>query len=265
MAIFSNADCVRLIYKLNGCKTLPDCIDILLDVAADLPPCQSKTRPDSGWREQFILLIESLVSLEESHGLGWIPQYKIFTPGNTKLSFVSFSSLPFITCPGMGACGLFHISDEILERGFCYSTKAWRVPAGFLRQLQNYLLMRFYRSIIEMAWYEIPDCVEVRLYVDGDFSSIEELRWWFRMLDARPDLLAYGYSKSFILFLQWHDDGNDFPDNYVLNISSGHKYDQDTMDRVLALPCARNEFVGVEVDSRFFVKRKGYDRYSDPA
>ena len=50
--------------------------------------------------------------------------------GNSKLPFVSFSTIPGATCPGAGDC-----------LNVCYSFKAWRYPAAFFRQLQNFYLM----------------------------------------------------------------------------------------------------------------------------
>ena len=56
--------------------------------------------------------------------------FSVFARGNSKLPFFAFSALPFVTCPGMGACAKF-----------CYSLRAWRYPAAFFRQLQNTWLM----------------------------------------------------------------------------------------------------------------------------
>jgi len=57
--------------------------------------------------------------------------FSIFASGgNSKLPFVSFSTIPGATCPGAGEC-----------LDFCYSFKAWRYPAAFFRQLQNFHLM----------------------------------------------------------------------------------------------------------------------------
>ena len=263
MAIFSNADCVKLMYRLGKCSTLSECIDELRETAA---PLEGGKR--NGWGRSFDDLIDALDMIDRNlisiNDYESVLPYRIFVAGNNKLDFVSFSSLPFITCPGMGACGLHGYNDERVNKGFCYSTRAWRIPGGYIRQLQNYLLMRFRRQIISLAFLRLPYDIEIRLYVDGDFASMEDLEFWFGLLQQRPDLLAYGYSKSFLLFLSWHDDGKAFPPNYVLNISNGHSYDETTLASVMALPCVRNQFIGVPVDKRFASKRKGYDRYEDP-
>ena len=56
--------------------------------------------------------------------------FKVFKIGNSKLPFLNFSTLPIVTCIGAGIC-----------KKYCYSFKAWRYPASFLRQVQNTLLM----------------------------------------------------------------------------------------------------------------------------
>ena len=53
--------------------------------------------------------------------------------GNSKLPFLSWSTLPGVNCPGAGDCWLD-------GTGFCYSPKSWRYPAAFARQLQNTIL-----------------------------------------------------------------------------------------------------------------------------
>jgi hypothetical protein len=64
----------------------------------------------------------------------------------------------------------------------------------------------------------------VRLYVDGDFDS-RALDFWMEMCHARPDLKVYGYSKSWEFFVQRHEERpNDWPENYVLNISNSSRF-----------------------------------------
>ena len=62
--------------------------------------------------------------------------------------------------------------------------------------------------------------------MDGDFSSITDLKNWMQLLEKTPEINAYGYSKSLNLFLQLHDDDFKFPSNYVLNLSNGGKFDK---------------------------------------
>ena len=140
-----------------------------------------------------------------------------------------------------------------------------RYPAPFFRQLQNTLLLRFRPDVVESEFLAIPsDTSEVRLYVDGDFESVERLAWWMRIVAMRPDLDCYGYSKSWQEFLMFFNSGGQFPDNYTLNVSNGsiHDANQVLKDSILALPCTRNEFAGVAIEGDF---ARGFERYKDPA
>jgi len=156
--------------------------------------------------------------------------YDAFKPGNIKLPFWAFSTLPVITCPGMGACEFF-----------CYSLKAWRHPHAFMRQLVNTLrlLTTAGRQQLATAFHSLPIGSTVRLYVDGDIDSKDTLRFWFGLVSARQDLAVYGYSKSWQLFLDWQASGREFPANYILNLSSGSRYDDAMLDQMRQLPIVR--------------------------
>ena len=94
---------------------------------------------------------------------------------------------------------------------------------------------------------------------------MQTLRFWFNLCVQRPDLSVYGYSKSWELFLDWHASGQAFPLNYSVNVSSGSKYGPELERQMLELSVARERFLAVQIDSRFFRKERGYDRYADPA
>ena len=181
------------------------------------------------------------------------PISKAFHRGNTKLNYTNWSTLPGFTCPGAGAC-----------LDFCYSFKAWRYPAAFLRQLSGTLLLKFDRRTIIKEWAKLRKGDVVRLYVDGDIDSLETLQFWCNLCIQRPDLRVYGYSKSWHLLTAWHDAGRTFPPNYVLNVSSGSRFDDDAdmKSRVMGLPIARGEFIAIPIEGEY---AKGFARYSDPA
>lgn len=177
-----------------------------------------------------------------------VPLFSIFAmDGNGKLPFVSFSSLPGVTCPGAGDC---------LQ--FCYSFKAWRYPAAFARQAQNAFLMRFHRDAITDALSDIvstmPDGFDMRLYVDGDFASVSDVSYWFGLLHRFPAIRAYGYSKSFDAILSY---AGAWPTNYQLNISGGHNANVTTIARVKALPITRGEFIAVSIGRKVNSKEHG--------
>lgn len=215
-----------------------DDTDVILaniDAALSLPVFASK-----GWQNDMRKL-RSVIS-------SGIPAYSIFAmDGNGKLPFVSFSSLPGVTCPGAGEC-----------LKFCYSFRAWRYPAGFMRQAQNAFLMRFHRDTITAALSSIistmPDGFDMRLYVDGDFASTSDVTYWFRLLNQNPSIRAYGYSKSFDAILAY---AGAWPTNYQLNISGGHNANDATVNRVKALPITRGEFIAVSIGRKINSKDHG--------
>jgi len=163
--------------------------------------------------------------------------FRTFVKGNGKLPFWSISTLPGASfCPGAGDC-----------LSWCYSFKSWRNPPAFGRQLVNTLLMLHRPDIIKAAWAKLPANHHVRLYVDGDIANVAELRFWMKRCAERPDLKVYGYSKSFNVFLKAESEGIVWPDNYILNLSGGHKYDQAIVNRMKLLPITRGDFIGLDI------------------
>lgn len=180
------------------------------------------------------------------------PPYAIFAKGNVKLPFWSFSTLPGVTCPGAGECLK---NSETGKRGWCYSFSGWRNISPYFRQLQNTLLIR----LRDKSWIEAeakkkfkPGQV-VRLYVDGDFDSLETLSYWMHFCERFPQNRFYGYSKSWAFFKQWHKDHNGaWPENYLLNLSSGTKLEsilspEKFREYVKSMLELRNPSTGLEV------------------
>jgi hypothetical protein len=157
--------------------------------------------------------------------------------GNIKLPFASFSTLPQVTCPGAGPC-----------LDICYSFKSWRYPASYFRQLVNTLLMStpHGRDVIATATAKLPQNIEIRLYVDGDFADVGQVDFWMEQIAKRPDLSVYGYSKSWVELLAY--DGK-WPINYLLNLSNGGNAEHLRAD-VAKLPIARGDFLTVDIDKR---------------
>jgi hypothetical protein len=194
-------------------------------------------------------------SKAKSGGKGWRDVFgrfdagklpPIFAKGNGKLPFFAFSSLAGLDCPQAGSC-LYGANGDLMG-GFCLSFKSWRYPAAFMRQLINSLRLRTKagRDEIVTAWMGLPQGATVRLYVDGDFASPEILAFWMRLCFARPDLQVYGYSKSWSLLLSYDQaTGGRWPNNYLLNLSSGGNGTEAEKDAVAALPIARGEFIAV--------------------
>jgi len=211
----------------------------------------------TGTQSEALQAVETLQGSEAFKGKGWQSnfaklarvistgktEYSIFAlSGNSKLPFISFSSLPGVTCPGAGDC---------LE--FCYSFRAWRYPAAFMRQAQNAYLMRWHNDVIIHEFIKLaqsrPEGFDFRLYVDGDFSSGADVALWMETLKACPNVRAYGYSKSFAALLGY-GAFNTWPGNYMLNISSGHNASPEMLAYVKALPIVRGEFIAVSIGKK---------------
>ena len=172
----------------------------------------------------------------------------VMKKGNKKLPFYAFSSLALADCPGKGDC-----------EKFCYSLKAWRYPAAFFRQVQNSLLIRFNPEKIRSEILAIPEELTVRLFVDGDFNSVETLAFFMGVCKERPDLNFYGYSKSWLEFVSLDDGGKfDWPKNYLTNASSGSRHHRTGIENAfLAIPCVRGGFDAEKVNS-IHIKSKAY-------
>ena len=205
-----------------------------------------------GWRLNMMklaLFCDSLANGEEIDA-----PFTIYSEGNSKLPFLSFSAMPgFGFCPGSGPC-----------RDWCYSFSAWRYPAAFCRQAQNTLLLSAPGGNAYLVWelmqqmnrpkYRDLERVDFRLYVDGDFRSVEDVDFWMDTIDALPRLQAYGYSKSFHELLAYdviiQHGGYSWPRNYVLNVSSGHRHSAEVVEAIEALPITRGRFVAVPMPTR---------------
>lgn len=182
-----------------------------------------------------------------------MPTYNVFgMRGNDKLPFVTFSALPLFTCPGAGACGQW-----------CYSLRSWKNPPALMTQLQNTLFLRFAPEVIASAFGKLPVGITFRLYVDGDFDGAETVAFWFGLLDARPDIQAYGYTKSWDL-LHAYGQSHAYPTNYVLNLSSGGAHQRTTEEQMRALPITRNAFVALKIERPEDVRGNwGHKRYAE--
>lgn len=172
------------------------------------------------------------------------PRWPVFVEANAKLPFWTFSSLPGASCPGAGDC-----------LTWCYSFKSWRNPDAWGRQAQNAALLRTEagRARIRSELLRVADLgafgadFVLRLYVDGDFGSVGDVDFWMAALQEVPTCRAYGYSKSFAELLAYDARGIGWPDNFVLNGSSGHKHGADVIEAVRGLACYRGEFSALKV------------------
>jgi hypothetical protein len=193
-------------------------------LAGDVAPIRRMARSGTpGWKAAARRFLEFWDS--------GVPRYRVFVLGNRKLPYWAFSALPFLTCPGMGQC-----------REVCYSVKAWRCPDAFFRQLQNTILILGRSPHIRAAAEKLDG--KLRLYVDGDFDSMRTIAFWMQILRDNPQIKAYGYSKSWEELLEYDDiSGSWWPENYVLNLSTGSRHGDELRERVAALPITRGVFL----------------------
>ena len=218
--------------------------EFLLYLDTELIPKLPKKQSQKSWRNRFERFSTELKSDR-------LPYSVFMLKGNTKLPFAAFSTLPIVTCPGIGEC-----------RSWCYSLTAWRYADPYLRQLQNTLLIKHRKDLITKAVKNLPHEITVRLYVDGDIDSIQTLNYWMNICKSRSDLSVYGYSKSWELFLKYSET-KEFPSNYVLNLSGGSRYDSDhkTIEAMKKLSCVRGLFVAVNTKTKI---KSSTERYSSP-
>jgi len=215
----NRSQCLRICDKINKSANIDDCVKAIKSLL--------KSRDCKGYFKKYARkLLQGLTSGK--------PFFAIISKnGNSKLPFYAFSSLPIYSCPGMGTC-----------QTWCYSLKAWRYPAAFFRQVQNFILMKYDRESIIKSFNEIKVNSSFRLYVDGDFSSQSDCVFWFNLLKTRADVSTYGYSKSWDII---YDCKQYYPSNYSLNLSSGGKAQKTSKADMLALSITRGEFIAVQI------------------
>ena len=124
--------------------------------------------------------------------------------------------------------------------------------------------MRFKWEAIEKDWQTIPHGKTVRLFVDGDFPTVEVIKAFMELIKLREDLTVYGYTKSWKEFVSLHASGYIFPSNYVINQSNGSKWENTGIANAFAnLPIVRGKFDAVEV-AKHFIKSKAYQDKANP-
>lgn len=257
--------------KLSNLNTIENLIS-----ANDIPAITRELRlliekeEKPGWRTNLEKLWMMTFMLERKKTL--IAPFTIIAESNSKLgeNFLTYSQLiGGDHCPGAGEC-----------LKYCYSKKAHRYPAAWCRQAQNAILARSdtgRRLIVAaldkaLSQRKFDDKkVTFRLFVDGDFHSTDSVLFWMDVLRDRPKIEAYGYSKSFVELLAANVvlDMTDkqWPDNYILNLSDGHKHGPEMVRYVEQLPISRGRFVTVKmpyaVNSTMHAKRDHQNKLRD--
>ena len=201
LAIDTSKDSIQEIY--NFCENIAD--------------INANYRSWNGAAAKMLPFLQSIINDETPAAA-----FEIIQDKNGKLPFLNYSSCPIVNCPGAGECKVY-----------CYSLRAWRYPMAFFRQLQNTILERNNFEVITAAildkingsGFKNKSKIDFRLYVDGDFPTYKILDHWLNFLAVNPRLAVYGYSKSLHLFQERIKAGDQWPNNYVLNLSNGGLYD----------------------------------------
>ena len=243
-AVFSNADCLAF-----GKRALA--LDSMQKAARALSALANRLPEGSAWSRQAARAARMARAAMRGVALPSV----FAMDGNSKLPFAAFATLSIADCPDAGPCA-----------AWCYSRKAWRYPAAYFRQLLGSLLMRHAPELIREAFRALPEGIVLRLYTDGDFRSEADARFWFRLLAERPDVRAYGYSKAWDAL---HAARDAWPDNYVLNLSTGGKPQRVSAEAMKALPGVRGVFAAVPVERAAYAEGRrgniGAARYDSPA
>lgn len=239
IAKFPRNEALAFAKKILSLNTIEEVIKLLRSKAKEFPKSPKKI----GRREYFLRLAKGFKQKKNCMTIFGMD-------GNAKLPFVSFSTLPIVTCPGHGDCA-----------NWCYSLKSWQYPNAYARQLQNTLLLKFFPEVIAQAFLELPQNITLRLYVDGDFGSLKDVEFWMSLLSQRQDIQAYGYSKSWDELWAFHEKYCEWPENYTLNISNGGIEREVSQNKMIGLPITRGQFFGIPTS---YKKKKGFAKYDDP-
>jgi len=206
--------------------------------------------------------------------------------GNKKLPFAAYSEFPVVTCPGAGAVSnMFGDTDKlgaavVTKRtpedtvegcaAWCYSFQALRYANVFYRWAILTLSATIdpYRHAMlvmgqMLKLYKGRKKIRImRLFVDGDFASTTHVHAWMEAIKhahkaSGGRIIVYGYSKSWKEILELARRRYRFPNNYVLNLSSGSRHGPAMLNSMKRLKISRGRFVAVALLERLVVRALG--------
>lgn len=125
-----------------------------------------------------------------------------FGLGNMKLgpNVFTYSRLP--GTPDKVALGVTEFNDRDIDiwKGTCPgATKECQSICYAERPVKEYgdVLQMWLRNSMDQTVPELPEEAKfLRFHVSGDFSSVEYIENWIERLTARPDVTAWGYTRS---------------------------------------------------------------------
>lgn len=232
---------------------------------------------------------ELVVSLWED-----VVKSALATEGNAKLPFAAYSEMPVVTCPGAGGVAYGVLTADQLGAAktstrvrvdtqdgcaaWCYSYKAFNKPTKLSRlwtmTLGSAVSPEYHAMLVAQQMLELyrkkrrgkaPPTKILRLFVDGDFRDQRRVRAWMDACkylydQSNGNIVVYGYSKSWDQFLSLARKGYQWPQNYVLNISSGSRHGPQKEAAMMRLPISRGRFVAVPVLERLVLRALGQQK-----
>lgn len=178
--------------------------------------------------------------------------------GNSKIGegIASFSTLPgnadhllYTKEKGLltdipGTCSRF--CDQCAKDGACYAWRdaklrnrtvipAWGENTLLLRsgrlweELDAFLTLKNAKAIKALRAgvplqeaRKLANVKILRQHVSGEIESVDDLRHWVAIARKHVETVIYVYTKNFDALGEYLDGGEDFPENYVVNVSQWH-------------------------------------------
>lgn len=218
-------------------------------------------RPGKAATGSYPYFFDKLLSFLDDDTAMWkaFAESAVQMKGNVKLPFAAYSEFPVVTCPGAG--GLqerFQLPKASLGAArtskvegcvqWCYSLSALGKPSAMYRFMLTTMASsrdpyRAAETTLSIA--SRKGAPILRLFVDGDFRSMEHLDAWMEAIRRHPEVSVYGYTKSWHLLEEY---AKPWPSNYRVNISGGSRFakDEAMKERLFRLPAVRGQFLAVD-------------------
>ena len=121
------------------------------------------------------------------------------------------SSTSLVTCPSAGVCA---IGCYARMGAYRFSNVATKHESNLAASLLSHFVEGILHDIDKVK------ASHVRIHDSGDFYSREYLNKWLTIMQARPNVQFYAYTKQILLF-----KGLPLPINFTVIYSLGGKYD----------------------------------------